>query len=144
MSFEERERVVSNRDTEVGGAPVVDPGYTTGERARVRERSVAYRPSSFELLRRVLSLIFGIIIGLIVLRIIFLLLNAREANPLVSGILGLSQVFVAPFEGILRTDALSARGSVLDVAAIVAIVGWSIVYLLVLAVLNIFRREPTV
>ena len=144
MSFEERERVVSTRDTDVGGAPVVDPGYTTGERARVRERSVAYRPSSFELLRRVVSLIFGIIIGLIVLRILFLLLNAREANPLVSGILSLSQVFVAPFEGILRTDALSARGSVLDIAAIVAIVGWSIVYLLVLAVLNIFRREPTV
>ena len=43
-----------------------------------------------------------------------------------SGVLNFSQVFVGPFEGILRTDALSHGGSVLDIAAIVALIGWTI------------------
>ena len=59
-----------------------------------------------------------------------------------SGILNVSQLFVAPFEGILRTDALHAAGSVLDVTAIVALVGWTIVELIVLWAVGIFRREP--
>ena len=53
-----------------------------------------------------------------------------------------SQVFVAPFEGILRTDSLNAAGSVLDIAAIVAFVGWTIIELIVLWAIGIFRREP--
>ena len=69
------------------------------------------------------------------------MLDAREANGLVSGILNLSQVFVAPFEGILRTDALHAGSSTFDVAAIVAIVGWTILELIVIWAIGIFRRE---
>ncbi len=71
-----------------------------------------------------------------------LLLDAREANALVSAILNLSQVFVGPFEGILRTDALKSAGSVLDVAAIVAFVGWTIIELIIIWAVGIFRREP--
>ena len=92
--------------------------------------------------RRVIVLIFGLIQILIGLRVLLLLLNAREANALVSFILDLSQVFVQPFEGVLRTDALHASGSTLDVAAIVAFVGWSVLELIVLWIVNVFRREP--
>jgi hypothetical protein len=138
MTYEERERVVTNERT---GAPPAYPAATPS--VAVAERSVDYRPSGAEVARRVVTLIFGLIIGLIVLRIILLLLDAREGNALVSGILSLSEIFVAPFNGILRTNALAAGGSILDVAAIVAIVGWAIVYLVVLAILNIARREPT-
>jgi hypothetical protein len=60
----------------------------------------------------------------------------------VSGILNVSQLFVAPFEGILRANSLQAAGSVLDIAAIVAFVGWTIIELIVLWVVGIFRREP--
>jgi hypothetical protein len=60
----------------------------------------------------------------------------------VSAILNLSQLFVAPFEGILRTNNLHAAGSVFDVAAVVAFVGWSIIELVVLWAVGIFRREP--
>ena len=56
-------------------------------------------------------------------------------------VLDISQVFVAPFEGILRTDSLSAAGSVLDVTAIVAFVGWTILEVIVLWAVGIFRRE---
>jgi hypothetical protein len=72
---------------------------------------------------------------------VLLLLDAREANGLVSAILNLSQVFVAPFDGILRTDALHAAGSILDITAIVALVGWTILELVVNWGVGIFRRQ---
>jgi hypothetical protein len=94
------------------------------------------------MIRRVIVLVFGLIQIIIGVRIVLLLLDAREANDLVSGILNVSQVFVAPFEGILRTDSLNSAGSVLDVAAIVAFVGWTILELIVIWAVGIFRREP--
>ncbi|TME84396.1 MAG: hypothetical protein E6I45_01645 [Chloroflexi bacterium] len=107
-----------------------------------RETYVEHRPSGGEVARRTLALLFGIVQAVILLRILFLLLDAREANALVSGILTFSQLFVAPFEGILRTNALSAGGSVLDIAAIVAFIGWTLLEMLAFAAVNIFRREP--
>ena len=100
------------------------------------------KPSGNETARRVVIFVFGIVQAVILLRIVFLMLDARESNGLVSGILDLSQVFVAPFEGILHTNALTAGGSTLDVAAIVALVGWTILEFLVIAAIGIFRREP--
>ena len=105
-------------------------------------RTATQRPSGGELARRVAVLIFGLIQIVIGLRIVLLLLDARTGNALVSGILDLSQVFVGPFEGILRTDSLHAAGSVLDIAAIVAFVGWTIIELIVIWAVGIFRREP--
>jgi hypothetical protein len=100
------------------------------------------RPSGAELTRRVLVLVFGLIQIVIAARFVLLLLDAREANGLVSGILNVSQLFVAPFDGILRTNALHAAGSVLDITAIVAFVGWTILELIVIWAVGIFRREP--
>ena len=85
---------------------------------------------------------FGLIQIVIAARIVLLVLDAREANGLVSGILNVSQVFVAPFDGILKTNALTASGSVLDIAAIVALVGWTIIEAIVITALAIFSREP--
>jgi hypothetical protein len=99
-------------------------------------------PERPELVRRIVVLLFGLIQLVIGLRFLLLLVGAREANGLVSGILNISQVFVAPFDGILRTDALHSAGSVLDLTAIVALVGWTILELVVLWAVGIFRREP--
>jgi hypothetical protein len=92
--------------------------------------------------RRIVVLVFGLIQVVIGLRFVLLLLDAREANGLVSGILNVSQLFVEPFDGILRTDALHAKGSVLDITAVVAFVGWTIIELIVIWAVGIFRREP--
>jgi len=99
-------------------------------------------PGGPEMTRRIVVLVFGLIQVVIGARIVLLLLDAREANGLVSAILNISQVFVAPFEGILRTDSLHSAGAVLDITAIVAFVGWTIVELIVLWAVGIFRREP--
>ena len=138
MTHEER---VVHRET-VDATGHAHPAATHGATTAVTSERVAYRPSGAELARRLVVFIFGVIQGLIVLRIILLLLNAREGNDLVSFILNASQLFVAPFIGILGTNALEANGSVLDIAAIVALVGWTILEMLILALLNVFRREP--
>ena len=120
-----------------------DPGYTApATRTSVVSESATVSPSGGEVGRRVVTLIFGIIQTFIVLRIVLLLLNAREGNGLVEFILDVSQIFVAPFVGIFNNDALTANGSVLDIAAIAALVGWTILEMIVLWVVNIARREP--
>jgi uncharacterized protein YggT (Ycf19 family) len=125
-------------------APVVPATAATGSSSGSSyvRRTTRISPSGGEMARRVIVLIFGLIQIVIGLRVLLLLLNAREANTIVSFILDLSQVFVAPFEGILRTEALTKSGSILDITAIVAFVGWTILELILLWVVNIFRREP--
>jgi hypothetical protein len=71
-------------------------------------------------------------------------LNAREGNEIVSFILNTSQVFVSPFNGIFNKDALAAGGSILDIAAIAALVGWTVLEWIVLWAVNLFRRETVV
>jgi hypothetical protein len=125
--------------------PVVpaDPAYVApATRTSVVAETATMQPSGGEVARRVVTLIFGIIQTFIVLRIVLLLLDAREGNALVSFILDVSQIFVAPFVGIFNNDALRASGSVLDIAAIAALVGWTILEFIVLWVVNIARREP--
>jgi hypothetical protein len=106
-------------------------------------RSSTTGPSSPELIRRVVVLLFGLIQIVIGLRFVFLLLDAREANGLVSAVLNVSQLFVAPFEGILRTNGLASHGNFFDYTAIVALVGWTILELIVIWAVAIFRREPS-
>ena len=130
MTYEER--VV--RDEE----PVYDGGSS------VVQRRVTRTPSGGELASRVVVLLFGIVQAFIILRIILLLLNAREGNDLVSFILNTSQVFVAPFNGMLNVNNLAAGGSVFDVAAVLALIGWTILEALILAAVGVFRREPSV
>lgn len=126
------ERTVVHRDDD----PHLDRGTA------VTTRSIEMRPSGGTLAGRIVVLLFGIIQVLIVLRIVLLLLDAREGNDLVSFILNTSQIFVGPFEGILRTDALAAGGSVFDVAAVLALVGWTLLEALILAAVGVFKREP--
>lgn len=133
MTIDRADRtVVTEGPTAAAGQETV----RTGSR-----RTTSAGPGGSEMTRRVVVFVFGLIQVVIGARVVLLLLDAREANALVSGILNVSQLFVAPFDGILRTDALNARGSVLDITAIVAFVGWTILELIVIWAVGIFRRE---
>lgn len=148
--IEDRTEVV--RESERTAAPVaptpaadpyatVEPVEAASGRTYVRRTSRVW-PSGAEVASRVVVLLFGLIQVDIVLRLLLLLVDARQGNALVRFILDTSQWFVGPFEGILRTDALHASGAVLDLAAMVALIGWTVLELIVLWALNIFRREP--
>jgi hypothetical protein len=120
-----------------------EPAATARDTVQTDSRRITRTgPGGAETARRIVVLVFGLIQIVIGARIVLLLLDAREANALVSAVLTISQVFVAPFEGMLRTDSLHAAGSVLDITAIVAIVGWTILELIVFWVIGIFARRP--
>jgi hypothetical protein len=134
MTYDER-TVVHRDETD---APAPAPATSTA----VTSRTVEMRPSGGTVAGRVVIFIFGVIQALILLRIVLLLMDAREGNDLVSFILNASQIFVAPFEGILRTEALTASGSIFDLTAVLALVGWTILEAIILAGVGVFRREP--
>jgi len=135
MTIQDEQNSVSSQtqDPAALGQPVVS--------SSVQTRRVTATPDSSELARRIIVLIFGLIQLVIGLRIVLLIVDARTGNGIVSGILNISQVFVGPFEGILKTDALHAGGSMLDVAALVALIGWTVIEAIVLWILGIFRRD---
>ena len=66
---------------------------------------------------RLIIFLFGLIELVIVLRIVLLLFAARESNDLVAAIYNISEIFVAPFRGILRIDEVQAGATALDVGA---------------------------
>jgi hypothetical protein len=143
MTIDQTDRTVVTQE------PTVDPGQQAARTDPVQQsvrtdsqRITRTGPGGSEMTRRVVVLLFGLIQIVIGLRIVLLLLDARTGNALVSGILDVSQIFVAPFNGILNKDALASGGSVLDIAAIVAFVGWTILELIIIWAVGIFRREP--
>ena len=124
--------------------PTQDPAVAAAPRSASvsAQRTTTMRPGGAELTRRIIVLLFGLIQLVIGLRIVLLAVDARAGNALVSGILNVSQLFVAPFNGVLHTNALQSGGSVLDLAAIVALVGWTVLELVVIWAIGVFRREP--
>jgi len=101
-------------------------------------------PGPLYYVRRVLSLFFGILAVLIALRILLLLFVANQSNNIVDFVYNVTEPFVAPFRGIFSFDAVSpGGGSVFDVAALVALIGWLLIYLLLMAILRLGDRGRT-
>lgn len=102
---------------------------------------VATAPGPLYYARRVVSLLFGILAVLLALRILFLLLVANETNPIVDFIYAVTEPFVAPFRGIFNFDMVGVGDATLDVAALVALIGWFLIYLLIMAILRLGDRR---
>jgi hypothetical protein len=123
-------------------APVVAPVVVQQDPLPAQVATTAGPVGGGQLVRRIVVLVFGLIQLVIALRFVLVLLDARTANALVSAVMNVSQVFVAPFNGILNADALVSSGSTVDVAAIVAFIGWTLLEVVILWAVGIFRREP--
>jgi len=147
----DEERVVETNTVATPASPDPDP-YREPAAAPVAARTVSQgsvvtetvrrTPSGAETWRRVVVFIFGVIQALIVIRIVLLLADANQANGLVKFIYDASAIFVGPFDGVLHTNAVRAGASIFDIAALVALVGWTILELLIIAGVGIARREP--
>lgn len=107
------------------------PGYvTTGP--------VVTGPTPVTIARRVVDTLFGILELLLVIRILLLALGANAGNALVDGIYNITDPFVVPFIGVFNINHVHPTGnSVIDVAAIVAMVGWAILALIIDAILRV-------
>jgi hypothetical protein len=92
--------------------------------------------------RRVVALLFGILIVVIAVRFLLLALGANAGNGLVDFIYSVSEPFVDVFRGVFSFDHMSPIGrSVIDVAALVAIVGYGLLAILIVAILRLGDRE---
>jgi uncharacterized protein YggT (Ycf19 family) len=132
--------------TTVRETTTAEPAVTrdTYDRDRVVTREASYRsgPTGGEVIRRFVMLLFGILQGLLILRILLLLLVANQGNDIVSLILGITDPFVEPFRGMFQLDRVTAdQGSTLDVAAIVALIGWTLIEALIIALLSLGARR---
>ncbi len=136
----DEERVVE-RQTVTTPDTTPAPPYADVVQGTVVQETVRRTPSGGEVARRVVVFLFGILQGLIGVRIVLLLADASQGNAIVRFIYDVSAVFVAPFEGILHTNAIQAGASVLDISALVAIVGWTILEALIIGGIGIARRE---
>jgi uncharacterized protein YggT (Ycf19 family) len=133
----ERERVTVERTT-----PATETRYV--EPAPVVHETVVAGPSPVDTIRRIVWLLFGVLQVLIVLRIVLLLLGANEGNDLVAFVLGITNPFVEPFRGMFNIDEVNAAsGSVFDVAAVVALIAWTLVEALVLGIIGLADRRTT-
>jgi uncharacterized protein YggT (Ycf19 family) len=73
-----------------------------------------------------------------------LLLVANPGNAIVDFVYSVTEPFVAPFRGIFQFDQVVAGDATLDIGAVVALIGWLLIYLLIMAILRLGDRETTV
>jgi hypothetical protein len=118
------------------------PAHGTAVRTTEREYQPA-GPSGVTTLSRLVTFLFGVLQAALILRIILLLLVANTSNDVVSLILTVTDPFVEPFRGMFSINRVEAGESRFDVAALVALIGWTLVEALILAALRIFSRRPT-
>lgn len=135
------------RETTVVESDPVDPNVPAPPASStVRTTSAAYvpaRPEPVVTAARVVTFLFGILQASLILRIVLLLLVANPGNDVVALILNVTDPFVEPFRGMFALDRVgSDAGSVFDLAALVALIGWTLVEALILALLRIFARRP--
>ena len=140
----------TTRQTEVAGtstqpyqAPADAPAPAVNSvRTTEIDLQVPPDPSGATTASRIVTFAFGILQALLILRIILLLLVANPGNDIVGFVLVITQPFVEPFIGMFSLDRVEADESILDIAALVALIGWTLVEALILAAIRIFSRRP--
>jgi hypothetical protein len=94
-------------------------------------RRMAYRISS------IIWVFFGLLIGLLSLRILLKLIGANADAPFAELVYGFSEIFLWPFFGLIGSPAVD--GMVLEIPTVIAIIvyaliGWAIVKLTALLI----------
>ena len=138
----ERETYVE-RERPVDPAYVPPPASSNVNVAPDRGYVATASPGPLSYASRVVSLLFGILAVLIALRILLLLLVANTGNALVDFVYSVTEPFVAPFRGIFQFNEVRSGDATLDIAAVVALVGWLLIYLLIMAILRLGNRDTT-
>ncbi len=128
----------------VAAAPVAAAPAPVATSVRTTDTAyVSSGPGPMAYAARVVTFLFGILQVALILRIVLLLLVANRGNDIVQFVLNITQPFVDPFIGMFSLNRVTAdQGSILDIAAIVALIGWTLVEALILAAIRIFSRRP--
>jgi YggT family protein len=106
------------------------------------ERPAVNEPTEhgMNVLARVISLIGGIIIGLVGLRFLFILLGANPLNGFVNFIYDVSRPFVQPFYGMFNTEATFTKAH-FELASLIAIIVYALLTLLLVKLATLGRHR---
>ena len=122
-------------------AAYVQPAATSNVNVADSGGYVDAGPGPLFYARRVLSLLFGVLVTLLILRIVLLLLVADPGNSIVDFVYSVTEPFVAPVRGMFQFDAVVSGDRTLDIAALVALIGWTLIYALIMAILRLADRS---
>ena len=115
------------------GAPLAD------STAVVKSLNPARRPMELT------YLVFGIIEGLLLIRLVLKLLAANPLAGFSKLIYGLTDVFMAPFRNLLPTVGSSSSGAVLETSVVIAVIVYALIgWVLARLIVIVFFRNVTV
>ncbi len=87
---------------------------------------------------RIVTILFGILQLFLILRIVLLILGADQANTIVADVMSWTNPFITPFSGIFNLSKITlGANSVLDIPAVVALIAWTIIESIIVAVLRL-------
>jgi uncharacterized protein YggT (Ycf19 family) len=89
---------------------------------------------------QIIWLLFGLILGLIGLRIVFKLIAVNPDNPFAAFLYNVSGIFVAPFESLL--GAPTAGGMVLEISSIIAMIVYLLIAWALVRVVDVLFYRP--
>ena len=119
----ERERIVERPAVTTPAASNVNVGPTT----------TAAATNTVWAVTRVVTLLFTVLEVLLLLRFVLKLIGANANQPLVSGLYGVTEPLVRPFQGIFPEPA---GPPVLDLAALLAVVFFFLIAALIVALVR--------
>jgi uncharacterized membrane protein len=89
---------------------------------------------------QIIWLLFGLILGLIGLRVVFKLIAVNPDNPFAALLYNVSGFFVAPFESL--TGAPTAGGMVLEISSIIAMIVYLLIAWALVRVVDVLFYRP--
>ncbi len=142
----EQEHTTIQRDLRPAGSPADGAQDKQGAPAQVVEQRdrVVYRPSGSTIAARIVATVFGVVQALLIARIALEGLGALRSNEIVAAVLDVTRPVVDPFQGMFRVNTIGTGASVLDTAAITALIGLTLVEVLLLGIVRIPRRTEDV
>jgi uncharacterized membrane protein len=89
---------------------------------------------------QIIWLLFGLILGLIGLRVVFKLIAVNPDNPFAAFLYNVSGFFVAPFESL--TGAPTSGGMVLEISSIIAMIVYLLIAWALVRVVDVLFYRP--
>jgi uncharacterized membrane protein len=115
------------------------PGYV--RRERVIRDAGAERQHTLDRVAQFIWLVFGIIIGLIGLRVLLRLIVANPANTFADLIYDITDIFLWPFFGLTSTPTTTS-GNALEISSLIAMVVYALIaWVLVRLVYVLFSKS---
>jgi uncharacterized protein with PQ loop repeat len=113
---------------------------TTEHRERIVTDAVQERRNLAYTASQLIWLLFGILIGMIALRILLMLIGANPANPFANFVYGFTDLFLWPFFGLTGTPGFN--GMVLDIPAIIAIFVYALLAWIIVKIVRLIVYRP--